>query len=175
MDLREIKEFFIDSIKYVIIIVVVLFLAIYVCSLQQVIGPSMTPYLNNQDVLLLNKLVFKFREPARFEVVTFQHEDGQFLVKRVIGLPGEKIEYKNSLLYINDVLMEEQFLVNTETGDLSLEKFDYSVIPDDMYLVLGDNRENSLDSRKFGLITKDDLIGKPFVRIFPFNKMSLID
>ncbi|MDD2181541.1 MAG: signal peptidase I [Bacilli bacterium] len=175
MDMRELKEFFVDTFKYLIIIAVVLFIVIYVCTLQQVVGPSMEPNLNNQDILLLNKLVFKFRDPARFEVITFQYDNKQYLIKRVIGLPGENIVYKDNSLYIDDKLHEEPFLANLVTEDFSLADLGYITIPKDMYLVLGDNREDSLDSRKFGLITKKDMVGKPFLRIFPFNKMSFIE
>lgn len=175
MDLRALKEFFVDTFKYLVIIVLVFFIVVYVCTLQQVVGPSMEPNLNNQDILLLNKLVFKFRDPARFEVITFQYDNKQYLIKRIIGLPGENIVYKDNQLYINDTLYEEPFLANLITNDFSLSDLGYSTIPEDMYLVLGDNREDSLDSRKFGLITKKDMVGKPFLRIFPFNKMSFID
>ncbi len=175
MDIRGIKEFFVDSIKYITLICIVFLIVIYVCSLQQVIGPSMMPNFNDKDVLLTNKLLYRFREPTRFEIVTIFHEEGNFLIKRIIGLPGDTLFYKDNILFINEEELEEPFLSNIKTEDFSLEELGYDVIPNNMYLVLGDNREDSLDSRHFGLIEKKQLIGKPFIRIFPFKKISLIN
>ncbi len=174
MDLRGLRELFIDSIKYIVLVFIIFFIVIYVCSLQQVIGPSMKPNFNNKDILLINKLTFKFREPTRFEVVTFLHEEGNFLIKRIIGLPGDTLFYKDNILYINNEVHEETFLNNIKTDDFSVIDLGYEVIPNNMYLVLGDNREDSLDSRHFGLVKKSELIGKPFLRIFPLKEISII-
>lgn len=172
MDFRSIVEFFKDVSKYLIIIVIVLFVAIYIISLQQVVGPSMEPYLNDGDVLLLNKFNYHLFNVKRNDVIAFKYEDTKYLVKRVIGLPGENIYYKDNTLYINDEVYDEVDKFSIE--DFNLADLGYSVIPDDMYLVLGDNRGNSMDSRNFGLIKKDDIIGKAFVRIWPLNGFKII-
>jgi len=174
VDFRSLKEFVVDSIKYIILTVGIFLIVLYICSLQQIVGPSMEPNLNNENVLLINKLVFKFRKPARFEIITFTHDDGSFLVKRIIGLPGDTLFYKDNALFINGTLFEESFLTDVITEDFSLKDLGYEIIPDDMYFVLGDNRNNSLDSRHFGLIEKKQFIGKPFLKIFPFKEIHLI-
>lgn len=175
MDTRDIKEFLKDMIKYLAIIVIILFIAIYVVGLQQVVGPSMSPTLSNNDVLILDKLVYRFKDIEREDIVALYYEDSKFLIKRVIGLPGEYIEYKNNELYINGEKYNEEFLKDVQTKDFSLNNINYTTIPDDMYLVLGDNRENSMDSRniKVGLIKKENIIGKVRFRIWPINKIKV--
>lgn len=183
MDYRDVVEFLKDSFKYLIVIIIVLVIAIYVVSFQQVIGPSMNPTLKEGDILVLNKIMYKFRKIKRNDIVALRYaEDEKLVVKRIIGLPGEKIEYKDlkenndvkSILYIDGKGYDEEYLNNVYTKSFSIEDLGYEVIPDDMYLVLGDNRSNSLDSRNFGLVKKEDIIGRVKVRIFPFNNISIV-
>ena len=92
----------------------------------------------------------------------------KYLIKRVIGLPGDKIEYKDNVLYVNGEKIKEDFLnKNIKTENFSLASLGYQKIPKDMYLVLGDNREDSLDSREIGLIKKKDILGKVSLKIWP--------
>lgn len=176
MDWLEIKEFFKDMLKYVVIIVGVLIIAIYVVGLQQVVGPSMSPNLNNNDILLLDKLSYRFTDITRGDVVALYYADTKFLIKRVVGMPGEYIEYKNNTLYIDGKPYTEEYLKDVVTDDFSIKQLDYEKIPEDMYLVLGDNRQDSLDSRdeSVGLIKKSDIIGKVRLRIWPLNKIKII-
>ncbi len=175
MDIRTLKEFLLDVIKYFMVVVGVLILVVYVCSLQQVVGSSMSPNLKNGDVLLINKIIYKFRKPSRFEIITFQHDNSQYLIKRVIGLPGETIFYEDGLLYIDNVVIDEPFINNIKTDDFNIIDIGYGSIPNNMYLVIGDNRTDSDDSRNFGLIQQEKIIGKPFFKIIPFKKMSIIE
>ena len=176
MDWLDIKEFIKDTFKYILIIVVVLVLAIYVISLQQVVGPSMSDTLNNNDIVLLDKISYRFTDIKRGDVVSLYYADTKYLIKRVIGLPGEYVEFQDNKLYIDNKYMDEDYLGNVITEDFSLSELGYDEIPEDMYLVLGDNREDSLDSRDIsvGLIPKEDIIGKVRIRIWPLNKISII-
>ena len=92
MDWLEIKEFFKDTIKYIILIIVVLVLALYVVSLQQVVGHSMQPNFNSNDVVILDKISYRFKNVERGDVVSLYYADTKYLIKRVIGLPGETIK-----------------------------------------------------------------------------------
>ena len=95
------------------------------------------------------------------------------MIKRVIGLPGDTIEIKDNVLYVNGNIYEEEYLdEGLEYPDFFLSDLGYDTIPEDMYLVLGDNREDSLDSREIGLISKDNINGKIVLRIWPLNKIS---
>ncbi len=170
MDLRDVKEFCIDSFKYILTIVVMLFIIVYVVTLEQVVGPSMSPTLENQDILLLNKFHYRLFDVKRFDIISFEYEDTKYLIKRVIGLPGEKVEYKDNKLYINGEYIEETFL----TKEQITEDIIFDEIPEDKYLVLGDNRNNSLDSREFGFIDKNDILGKVNIRIWPITRIKYV-
>lgn len=170
MDLRDVKEFFKDALKYIIAIVVILIVAIYVVSFQEVIGPSMNDTLKSGDITVVNKLVFRLRNIKRNEIVSLKKDD-KVMVKRIIGLPGEHIEYKDNILYVDGKKISDSR--STSTKDFKLEFIGYETIPKDMYLVLGDNRTNSSDSRTFGLVKKSDIIGKVNMRIYPFNKIKI--
>jgi len=171
MDWLDIKEFLKDAFKYILFIVFVLFIAIYVIGLQQIVGSSMNPTLNNNDVIILDKLTPKFVNLKRGDIISFYYDETKFLIKRVIGLPGEYIEIINNEIYINNEIIKD-YVKNFNIKDFKLEELGYDKIPEDMYFVLGDNRENSLDSRdsRVGLIKKEDIIGKKLVRIWPLFK-----
>lgn len=175
MDWLDIKELLKDSFKYVLVIVIVLLVIIYIFTFQQVVGPSMESSLNENDIIVLLKSHYRIFDVERFDVISFKYDDSKYLVKRVIGLPGEYVYYLNNKLYINGKMLDEDFLDNDIiTNDFNIRNLGYNKIPDDMYLVLGDNRSNSLDSRnkKVGLIKKEDIIGKIALRIFPFNQIK---
>lgn len=135
----------------------------------------MSPTLKNGEVFILNKMKYRFSEVKRSDIISLQYADTKYLIKRVIGLPGEKIEIKNNTLYINDKKYKEDYLKeDLSYEDFSLRTLGYEVIPKDMYLVLGDNRENSLDSREIGLIKRKDINGKISLRFWPINRIRII-
>ena len=175
MDWLDIREFLIDSAKYVLVVVIVLVILIYIATFQQVVGPSMSPTLNNQDVVLLLKFYYKIFDVKRNDVIAFEYAQTKYLIKRVIGLPGEHIEYIDNLLYIDGKAYEET-AIKEATKDFKLEDLGYSEIPENMYLVLGDNRGDSMDSRdkRVGLIDKKDILGKVGLKIWPLNGIKLV-
>ncbi len=173
MDWLSIREFIIDFVKLIIVIVIILFLMIYVVSVTQVVGNSMKSTLENGDVLILNKFKYQFTDIKRGDIISLEYADTKYLIKRVIGLPGDNISIRDNVLYINGELYVENYLdEGLEYDDFELSSLGYDKIPEDMYLVLGDNREDSLDSREIGLISKDDVIGKVSFRIWPLNKLA---
>ena len=174
MDWLSIRELLKDSLKLILIVFVILFLMIYIVSVTQVVGSSMSPTLSDGEVLILNKFNYRIFDVKRGDIISLDYEDTKYLIKRIIGLPGETVEIKNNELYINNTLYEEDYLPDDLVyPDFSLSDLGYSVIPDDMYLVLGDNREDSLDSREIGLIKKDEINGKIIFRLWPINKISI--
>ena len=173
MDWLSIREFIIDFVKLIIVIIIILFLMIYVVSVTQVVGNSMNSTLENGDVLILNKFKYRFTDIKRGDIISLEYADTKYLIKRVIGLPGDTISIRDMTLYINGELYVENYLdEGLEYDDFELSSLGYDTIPEDMYLVLGDNREDSLDSREIGLISKDEVIGKVSFRIWPLNKLA---
>lgn len=177
MDWLSIKEYFKDTLKYIILIIIVLIIVIYIVGLQQIVGNSMQYTLNNGDITILDKISYKFINIKRNDIVSIYDNDSKYIVKRVIGLPGEYVEYKNNKLYINGKEIEENYLKDTITKNFKLTELGYERIPKDMYFVLGDNREESLDSRdpNIDLISKKDILGKVRFRIWPLNKISIFN
>lgn len=180
-DLREVKEFIKDTLGYIVVIIITVLVFVYVFSFHQVVGNSMSPVLKDGDIAILSKITYKVSKVKRNDVVALKTTDGKVYVKRIIGLPGENISYMDNILYINGETYGENFLNDdVETNNFmfedicSKEDCPNGVIPDDMYLVLGDNREDSLDSRdsSLGLVPKNNIIGKSLIRIWPLNKIS---
>ena len=158
---RIIKE----GIPFVIIIAVVLLIKQFVVTPIQVNGDSMYPTLKNGDLMLLNRLSYKFGSINRFDIVVADKGDS-YIIKRVIGLPGEKIEYIDNQLYVNGELIEEPFLSDTTTEDFVV------ILEDDCYFLMGDNRQISLDSRALGCFEIDKIRGKTSFSFFPFNRFG---
>lgn len=148
-----------EIIPYVVIVVVVVLIRTFIVTPVVVSGDSMVPSLKDGQLLLLNKLSYKFKEIERFDVVVIKVGKNE-IIKRVIGLPGETVEYKNNNLYINGELIETEY-------DFETDDFEEKLIPEDKYFVLGDNRRVSSDSRIIGMIKREDIIGKTNISILP--------
>lgn len=172
MKKEKLKKFIKDIYPYLIVVLVVVLIRTFIITPAIVDGPSMDPTLKNNNVILLNKIDYKLNAIKRFDVVVLDW-NGEKIIKRVIGLPGEHIEYKDGNLYIDGFIQEEKFM-HAKTNDFKLEQIGYLTIPGDKYLVVGDNRMDSTDSRVIGLFDKNDILGKASVRIFPINKMKVI-
>ena len=156
-----------ELIGYVIVIIVVLLVKQFIITPIRVNQNSMNNTLFDKDIMILNKISYRFVDIKRFEIVVIK-KNNEYLIKRVIGLPGEKIEYKDNKLYVNDKIVEENFN-HKNTEDYKLE----NTIPDNYYFVVGDNRPDSLDSRYFGLVKKDEILGKTNLVLFPFNHFGI--
>ena len=159
-----------EIIPYIIIIIVVVLIRTFLFTPVVVVGDSMVPTLENKQILLLDKITYRFKEIKRFDIVVIDTGKSE-IIKRIIGLPGETVEYKDNLLYINGEVIES--IYNFDTQDFTMESITESkLIPEDKYLVLGDNRLVSSDSRIIGLIDKKDILGKTSFSIFPVKKIK---
>lgn len=162
------KSFFKNIYPYIIIIILVLLVKTFIVTPIKVVGPSMEETLLDGDIMLLNKLAYKTKQIRRFDIVVVDYID-ELIIKRVIGLPGESIEYKDGVLYIDGEAYEEPFLSEyTYTEDFVLEER----IPDNYYFVVGDNRYDSKDSRVIGLINSKDIEGKASYVLYPFDRFG---
>lgn len=164
----EIIEFIKDMFKYIVIVGIIILIRIYVLTTTEVIGDSMEPNLHNGNILLVDQISAKFNGYSRFDVIVFEHSPS-YLIKRVIGLPGETIKYTDNILYVDGKEVKEGQEMIGETKD-----FGPIVVPENKYYVLGDNRINSIDSRVFNSIPEEKIIGKPFLSIWPFSSLHLV-
>lgn len=163
------KTTFIQELKEwtkTIFVALIIFLIINVFIVNvKVEGLSMYPTYNENDFLIVNKIAYKKDNPDFGDNIVFETStQGHLLIKRVIGLPNDKIVIKDNRVYRNDSLLNEEYIKDGLTnGDLEL------IVPEDCYFVLGDNRLNSLDSRSplIGVVKKEDIIGRVFIRVFP--------
>lgn len=158
------KNYFKEFLPYLIIILIVVFLKAYVISPIRVNGVSMNPTLDDRDIMLLDEVSYYFTDISRFDIVVVRQDD-EYLIKRVVGLPGEEIRYKDDKLYIDGEYIEEDY-ERKETSDFS------TTLGEGEYFVMGDNRTNSTDSRIFGPVSKDDIIGKTSFTILPFSRFG---
>lgn len=162
----EIIEFIKDFAKYALIFVLIILLRIYVLTVAQVSGDSMKPNFSNNNILVVEQLSNRFFEYKRFDIVVFRQGSG-YLVKRLIGLPGEKVKYQNNELYINDKKVENKFALDGTTEDMEL------TLEANHFYVLGDNRDDSKDSRLLGPIPKEKFIGRSVLRIWPLKEIKI--
>lgn len=177
--LSEIVSF----LLYVGIAMAVTFLIIHFVGQRTVVsGPSMEYTLMNGDNIILDKISYQFGEPERFDVIVFPvDQEDKHYIKRVVGLPGETVQIVNGFIYITDKdgkfrQLEESYgkeiMIDTDGSYLTTAPY---TLGEDEYYVLGDNRNNSIDSRKIGAISRDIIIGKAWIRIYPFNAIGKIN
>ena len=159
-----------EIIEYIVLIVVILLIRTYLFVPIMVSGNSMVPTLNNGDVMILNKFSYLVNDIKRFDIVVVDYEN-EYIIKRVIGLPGDYVEYKNDILYVNGKKIKEEY-DREYTEDFNLNDLSIEKIPNNYYLVLGDNRPISKDSRKIGLIDKKNIKGTTNFILFPFSRFG---
>lgn len=176
------KRIFIEIFIWVAQIAAVIFLAYfiiyYALEKTEMPGISMETTLVNGDPIIINKLSYRFSDPKRFDVIVFKQsgkEHSYYNIKRIIALPGETIQIKNGIIYINgeavDDIINVEVMKNYGLADEEL------TLEENEYFVLGDNRNNSEDSRfaSVGMIRRDEIIGKAFIRLKPFNFVNKLN
>ncbi len=166
------KEIIKTIITYLVIILIVILIRVFLIDPVRVDGASMNTTLADGEIMILNKIVYKKEDIKRFDIVVIKQDD-KHIIKRVVGLPGETIEYKDNILYINGKEMKDPY-PSTKTDDFSIEDVGHTKIPGDTYFVMGDNRSDSLDSRypSVGVIKKENIVGRARLVIWPFNKFG---
>ena len=172
---------FIQSIVLALAIFVLLYL--FVAQPNEVKGSSMYPNFIDKEFLLTEKLSYQFGKPQRGDVVIFKAPAGEACaaeeceyIKRIIGIPGDKVMIKSGQVYLNGKLLNQNFLpdgVLSDPGQYSQEGVEQTV-PEGQYLCFGDNRQHSRDGREFGPIKKDLIVGKAFFKYWPVSAIGLV-
>lgn len=168
----------ISTSLYILVVLCLTYLVIhFVGQRTEVIGSSMEATLQDGDNLIVDKISYRFHDPERFDVIVFPylHENNVYYIKRIIGLPGETVQIDmDGNIYIDGQVLIENFgrEVILDAG----RAYEPITLGEDEYFVLGDNRNNSVDSRspKVENIKRENIIGRAWVRIYPFNKIGFV-
>ena len=171
---KEIKDWI---VSFAVALAVVLLVRTFLFTIIRVDGPSMSDTLLNGDRLYVDVLDMRLSGPNRFDVVIL-HYPGRTenFVKRVVGVPGDTIEVKSGVLTVNGVQYDEPYLTPERVASFSRAANDFTVtLGEDEYFVMGDNRDNSNDSRRVGIITRDKFVGKVCYVIWPFNRWDTVE
>ncbi len=162
----EILESIAIAVVLAVIIRVFLFQPFYIPS------GSMEPTLQDGDRIIVNKITYRFTELHRGDIIVFKYpvNPKRDFIKRVIGLPGETVQIKNSILYVNGRVVTQPFLPK------GLKYADYRLVtvPENAYFMMGDNRNNSEDSRVWGFLPRENVVGKAMLIYWPLGRMSVL-
>ena len=165
--MEQIKKWIKENLLFTILLLIIIIIRIFFYSPIRVNGSSMYPTLQDKEFMILNKIGLQ-KGINRFDIVVVE-SNGKYIIKRVIGLPGESVMYSDNKLYINGKAIEDNYS-KSET-----ENFENVILKDDEYFVMGDNREVSKDSRVIGPINVKNIKGKTNLVIFPFNKIGIVE
>ncbi|MBI4377512.1 MAG: signal peptidase I [Nitrospinae bacterium] len=167
--------------EYAEAIIIALLLAFiirtFVVQAFKIPSGSMIPTLQIGDHILVNKFIYRFTDIKKGDIIVFKfpRDESRDFIKRVIGLPGDKIEIKNKRVYINDTLLNESYAYHEEEGGSSYhprDNFGPIIIPENKFFVMGDNRENSMDSRFWGFLDKYKVRGKAFIVYWSWDSLN---
>lgn len=154
-------------------IIIAVLIMVFIARAYTVNGDSMLPTLHHGERLLVDKISYRFVAPSRGEIIVFKNpsDTSEQFIKRVIGLPGDKVSIVQGVVYVNDQAIAEDYtLAPARIG------FSPQVVPDDTYFVLGDNRNNSEDSRfsRVGFLPRKLIVGRAIWRYWPLNKLNIV-
>lgn len=173
--LRQVTEYLIYLVGMCILAFVVVQ---FVGQRTQVSGQSMMNTLMDGDQLLIDKISYNFNEPERFDIIVFPYQEDKLYIKRIIGMPGETVQIdQNGVIYINGQKLEESYgnaVISESQIGLASEPI---LLGEDEYFVLGDNRNDSRDSRMedVGNVQRKDIVGKAWIRLYPFEEAGLLN
>lgn len=149
----------------------------FVAEARYIPSSSMEPTLQINDRLIIEKMTFRFRPPQRGEIIVFNATEAlqaegfnDAFIKRIIGLPGDEVIVRNGEVKVNGLVLREAYIQEAPEYD-----FGPVTVPDNNYLVLGDNRNNSYDSHRWGFVPDEKIIGRATVRFWPFDRIGSID
>ena len=174
---RVLKEILNTSIYLLVVLLLTYLVITFVGQRTRVNGSSMEPTLQNEDNLIVDKLTYRFHDPQRFDIIVFpfKYKPKTYYIKRIIGLPGETVMIdETGKIYINGEVLDESY--GKEVIRNPGRAYESITLGQDEYFVLGDNRNDSSDSRveEVGNIKRSDIIGRAWIRIYPFDKMGIL-
>ena len=175
--MKEIIKELAGWLLYIVLIIALTWIVVtFVGQRTEVSGSSMETTLSDKDQLIVDKMTYRFRDPKRYDIVVFpyQYQDNTYYIKRIIGLPGEKVQILSGMVYIDGMRLDEHY------GNEIMENPGIAEEPltlgEDEYFVLGDNRNNSEDSRfaSVGMVKRKNVVGKVWMVIEPFDSFGFV-
>lgn len=176
---RSSIDFVLEVVKIVVIsLAIIIPTRYFLIQPFYVKGASMEPNFHNHEYLIIDELSYRLREPKRGEIVVFKYpiETTQYFIKRVIGLPGEKVRIEDGKIYIvneehpEGALLDESDYLEGIFRTIGKKVYE---LGESEYFLMGDNRNSSLDSRNFGAVDRDLIVGRTWIRGWPLNKITL--
>lgn len=175
---QAISEFFWEMVRVAIIsLAIILPVRYFLIQPFYVKGASMEPNFYDHEYLIIDEISYRFNEPQRGDIVVFKYpkDPKQYFIKRVIGKPGEKVKIQDNGVYINGTRLNETYLPETTETVLPLRGYGEVTLGSDEYFLLGDNRGQSLDSRIFGPVKREFIVGRTWIRGWPFNRVTVFN
>lgn len=178
--MNKVMKEMINTLLYLLAVLCLTWVVIhFVGQRTEVEGASMETTLSDGDNLIVDKISYRFRDPERFDIIVFpfKYKENTFYIKRIIGLPGETVQIdEEGNIYINGEKLEESYgreIIKPENIGIAREPI---VLGEDEYFVMGDNRNNSTDSRTeiVGNIHRSEIIGRAWVRIWPLSEFGIL-
>ena len=166
---RSKRSEFLELVRFTVItLLIVIPIRIFIAQPFIVNGESMLPTFHNGDYLIIDEVTYRTNEPKRGEVIVFRFENKRFLIKRIIGLPGEELNISGDRIVITEadgtkVELKEEY-INEDFSSYGTWN-----LKEEEYFVMGDNRNASSDSRTWGILNKKEIVGKTFLRLFPLS------
>lgn len=182
--LQRAGEFVWETLKVVVIcLVIIIPVRYFLIQPFYVNGASMEPNFYDHEYLIIDEITYRFAEPERGDIVVFKYPEDptKFFIKRVVALPGERVKIEDGKVYIskdasvNMELLQEDYLPEDMETALPLRGYSNIILAEDEYFLLGDNRDQSLDSRVFGPVERDFIIGRTWLRGWPFNRLTVFN
>ncbi|HNP74811.1 MAG TPA: signal peptidase I [bacterium] len=176
--IRAVVDFIWEMVKVTIIsLAIILPIRYFLIQPFYVKGASMEPNFYDHEYLIIDEISYRFSDPGRGDIVVFKYpkDPSQYFIKRVVGLPGEKIEIKEGLVFIDGQTLREDYLTDDILTQLPLGGYGEVVLAEGEYFLLGDNRSQSLDSRTFGPVARDFIIGRTWLRGWPFHRLTVFN
>jgi len=176
--MKKIVKELLDTSIYLLVVLVLTYLVItFIGQRTQVSGSSMEATLSDGDNLIVDKISYRFNDPKRFDIIVFpyEYEEDTYYIKRIIGMPGETVQIDGEgNIYIDGEILEESY--GREVMESPGRAWEEITLAEDEYFVLGDNRNHSSDSREpnVGNIKRKNIIGRAWVRIWPFEKFGIL-
>jgi signal peptidase I len=166
------RRVLIEIIETIVLALVLFFAINFITARIRVDGASMEPNFHDGDYVIVNRLAYQLGEIERGDVIVFPYPQNpeEDYIKRVIGLPGDRVSILGGVVYVNRQPINEPYIVSPAFNDLA-----EIIVPEGFVYVLGDNRNASSDSRNWGPLSIEDIVGKAIFRYFPFNAIGIID